>query len=208
VLVLAGCGSSGTLPADASVDTTTTDSTSCAIDPFACYDGAVDEGGDAGLQPPLPCPANAPEAGAPCDLPNYEDCEYGATSAFDCSQHFSCWSGHWQVSQTSPCKPPEACPSDPPDGGCSSWGEECAYGDAGIFCVCTVCGVGPPPPDGYKPTWRCRLPDPGCSAVRPDDGTPCDSDAGCSYSAASCCTGAYSRCVDGVWLGGATDVCP
>lgn len=206
LVLVVGCGGPINTGQDGGPADATIDSTSCAANPFLCWDGAVQDGG-----PPAPvlCPENAPDAGTPCNVPDYEDCEYGVTTAFNCSLHLFCSSGQWTVFKPPTCKP-QTCPDAPPDGGgCTSWGEECAYGDAGVFCVCSLCGGGPPPPDGYTPTWQCRTPAPGCSLVRPDDGTACDLDGGiCNYSAGACCTGATSVCRGGVWLGAPTDVCP
>jgi hypothetical protein len=180
-----------------------TPSDACAT-PFAC----VDAGTVLDAAPPKVCPEAAPDAGAPCDYP-LEDCEYGDTTSFDCSLHLSC-SGSWTVSSYGPCVTPEPCPASVPDGGCSSWGEACAYPDAGVTCVCTACGAGPPPPGGIHGAWTCASPGPGCALVRPDDGTACDLPDGsvCAYTAGGCCTGAYSGCEHGVWMGEPKYVCP
>ncbi len=178
---------------------------------FCFPDAPAPEGTPPPEPPPVPCPVSSPTPGASCNVPEYENCEYGSSTSYSCNDVFNCVSGVWSNAQSA-CKPPEACDTAVDGGACSSPGEACPVPDADSVCVCTVCGGGPPlppPPPGVdggtnpSPAWRCFDPGPGCSPDRANSGTACDLPDGsvCHYGG-GCCSGVVEQCADGVWLGG------
>jgi hypothetical protein len=169
--------------------------------------------------PPVLCPVSAPLAGASCNVPDYENCEYGSSTSFFCNDIFKCVSGVWSTGEPN-CQPTQACDTAADGGGCTSPGQACAVPDSGTVCVCSECGGGPPPPPPPVPfgdggtinpsgTWQCFDPGSGCSPDRANSGTACDLPDGslCRFVGGGCCTGVFEQCVDGVWLGGPTTPC-
>jgi hypothetical protein len=194
--ILLACGQVIDAPdaSDAAPDTTLD---ACAF----CFDAGLPE-----ATPLVVCPQVPPVLGASCDVPGFEDCEYGAKSYF-CNAHFICQNGAWVKNfavQTQICAPDDDCDAATSMGLCSALGQVCPGADGGL-CVCTECGAGPPPDNPMK-QWHCAAKS-ACDVVRPNGGTACNGDASCGYPG-GCCYGVYEACVDGVWVSQATYPCP
>jgi hypothetical protein len=218
---LAHCGgATRAFSADASAtdgaagDTTTTgddggDSGGCVFGP--CDDGPPPVG------PFAPCSATRPDAGSPCTTEG-ELCEYGADFFIACDRVFVCGNGVWRPLNQGLC-------TAFPDGGDAScpatWSAANALVDAGVCpaldceyaegtCAClSYCGsAGQAPKQPLTGgAWECKSAVAACPSPRPRVGTACDTDAGCDYGW-PCGCGTQQGCVQGVWRGGATPVCP
>jgi hypothetical protein len=151
--------------------------------------------------PTDPCPAVQPQGGA-CSAPEGFRCSYGDSVRPDCRSAVVCTSGQW-LATISICAQPLLCPKpSAPPAGADCTGDEgafCAYGDT--VCGCSACLGGPcmVPPI----LWQCNGPPtgPGCPAVVPNDGTPCNTPgAECSYGFICTSAGALAICQGGLWL--------
>ena len=210
------CGGGGrAFPDDASADGTAGGlAGDAASTDSACVFGFCDEPRPWG--PFEPCPPAAPEAGTSCTTEG-ELCEYGSDFFIACDAVLACGDGVWHALGGS-----GSCYAFPDGGeaGCpATWSEasalvgpggcparDCQYTEG--YCACgTYCGgVGQirPQTSGY---WQCKAAEAGCPSPRPIVGSPCDTDAGCDYGW-PCGCGEGQRCVQGVWQGEATPVCP
>lgn len=147
-----------------------------------------------------PCPMAQPNGGA-CSAPEGFRCSYGSSVRTDCRSAVVCKSGQW-TGEMSACSQSTGCPkpSTLPSGQCTgNDGAFCTYGDT--VCGCGACLLSGPcmaPP--LK--WQCIGPPtgPGCPAVAPNDGTPCNHPgAQCSYGFVCSGAGAQVECKNGLW---------
>ena len=155
------------------------------------------------------CPAVAPTAGTACET-EHEGCRYGDDPRVGCRAWFTCEISEdthaltWQ-SFDHACEPIGApgaagCPASADAAGtaCAKQNAYCALAD-GVLCGCDVCGSYP---CTKTPTWACTDPTPpGCSAVPPNDGAPCDGRVRCEYDHATCLFDIFKvcECRLGVW---------
>lgn len=175
---------------------------------FCLNDATLSDSAPPTELPPVLCPSSAPTLGTACDVPEYEDCEYGSSTSFFCDEIFNCLSGVWATSKPQ-CQATQPCDALVDGGACTSAGEACGAPDSGTVCVCMECGGGPPPPPGSDgavssgPAWRCFDPGTGCSSERANSGTACNLPSGsvCRFGG-GCCSGVVEECEQGVWLAG------
>jgi hypothetical protein len=156
------------------------------------------------------CPAELPEAGAPCVADPTLLCEYGSDQLVQCNAVASCApDGGWSVSMA-PDGEDSGCPTILPAGcppsfaagedagmECSSAGPvSCIYPEGSCFCesesyVATVDG-------SAVYVWLCGGPQSAsCPSSRPRFGTACTEGEACSYT--TVCDSYASSCVCGAW---------
>jgi len=147
-----------------------------------------------------PCPLSPPTGSTSCaGAPDQFQCTYGDSVRPDCRAAWICTNGSWEATGSACIEPTDCGSSEPgPETVCANMGDVCTYGDSICFCGCGGGPVCAPPVD-----WSCNGPPttPGCPAVVPNDGTPCDA-AGvqCNYGKQCTSTNAVVACSDGLWL--------
>ena len=179
-------------------------------------DSAAVEAGDAGVI----CPATPPDAGSPCDVPDYY-CEYGNNWWSRCNLLMSCDQGTWQAFDGGAdfCPQPDggpssgACPADTcpvtwaeavaiEAGPCPSFSCQYPEGDC-------LCGINSGAGCSYSApsAWSCLPANSGCAYPRPRFGTPCTPAPDASVA---CVTGWQWGCSceqdqycndQGIWVG-------
>ncbi len=163
----------------------------------------------------LPCPVTAPTSGAACDVEG-EDCEYGASWWLVCDLLLRCTGGHWVTPPNgASCGWLDAggtCPAtfaaaSAFDGGIECPAPDCQYPEGYCECLVGCGGGGQLPRPELAGRWACMEASAGCPSPRPRLGTSCEAGTGCGYGW-PCGCGQSQSCVDGVWQGSPTPVCP
>lgn len=161
------------------------------------------------------CPSTPPALGSPCSAIG-EECEYGSSWWLGCNLVLRCTASGWQQGPEPDCPFPDAggsCPATFVEANATDAGPfacpaaECQYPDG--YCVCmSHCGGGGQWHLDLVGDWYCAQAVPECPSPRPDLGTSCTQPgAGCIYGE-MCGCGLQLACVDGVWQGEETAVCP
>jgi hypothetical protein len=147
-----------------------------------------------------PCPLSPPTGSASCaGVPDQFQCTYGDSVRPDCRIAWICSNGSWETTGNTCIEPADCGSSEPgPQTVCANMGDVCTYGDSICFCGCGGGVACLPPVD-----WSCNGPPttPGCPAVVPNDGTPCNvPGVQCDYGEPCTQTNAVVACSNGLWL--------
>jgi hypothetical protein len=161
-----------------------------------------------------PCSAAAPTAADPCPRADLV-CEYGDDPRPTCRVRGQCVrtsvaadGGAWRVESRDCAALPEVtCPASADqakDQACTTKDAWCTY-SGGRRCHCTDCRPGPVGDFcSGSPTWHCEpVPDRGCPASVPNQGTTCTGSMVCQYG----CEWGARGCSGGIWVV-ANPLCP